>query len=142
MTTKFIRHDGGRAEAGFRGTTRDCVVRAFAIALERPYLEIYNDFSKRMGKGNSPRDGVPKPIIRKFAEDRGLVWTATMSIGTGCKVHLKADELPNGRIVCSVSRHLVAVVDGVVYDTYDSMRNETRCVYGYWSKPIPTNRCQ
>ena len=52
-------------------------------------------------------------------------------------MHLKRDELPSGRIVCSLSRHLVACVDGVVHDTYDSTRGGTRCVYGYWKREEP-----
>jgi hypothetical protein len=56
-----------------------------------------------------------------------------MGIGTGCKVHLNADELPKGRLICNVSKHYSAVVDGVLNDTYDSSRNGNRCVYGYWS---------
>jgi hypothetical protein len=27
----FVRHDGGRAAAGFKGKTQDCVTRAIAI---------------------------------------------------------------------------------------------------------------
>jgi folate-dependent phosphoribosylglycinamide formyltransferase PurN len=57
-----------------------------------------------------------------------------MNIGSGCTVHLRADELPGGTIVCQCSRHLVAVVDGVLQDTHDSSRSGTRCVYGYWSR--------
>jgi hypothetical protein len=68
-------------------------------------------------------------------KDLGFEWTPTMTIGSGCKVHLKADELPNGRIIANVSKHVVAVIDGVIYDTHDPSRNETRCVYGYWRLP-------
>ena len=57
-----------------------------------------------------------------------------MKIGQGCKVHLDADELPTGTIICSVSRHLVTVVDGIINDTYDCSREGTRCVYGYFTK--------
>ena len=57
-----------------------------------------------------------------------------MSIGSGCKVHLKADELPSGNIIVALSKHYCAVIDGVIHDTHDCSRNETRCVYGYWSK--------
>jgi len=28
----------------------------------------------------------------------------------------------------------VAVIDGVINDTYDCSREGTRCVYGYWEK--------
>jgi hypothetical protein len=65
----------------------------------------------------------------------GWVWTPTMQIGSGCTVHLRADELPPGRLVVSVSKHLTAVIDGVIHDTHDCSRRGTRCVYGYWQPP-------
>jgi hypothetical protein len=34
-----------------------------------------------------------------------------------------------------VSRHAVAVIDGVIHDTYDCSRGGKRCVYGYWRLP-------
>ena len=70
---------------------------------------------------------------RPYLQSLGWKWTPTMQIGSGCKVHLCADELPPGRLIVSVSRHLVAVIDGVVHDIYEDARGGTRCVYGYWS---------
>jgi hypothetical protein len=139
---KYVYDDGGRAEAGFKGTTGDCVCRAIAIATERPYKEIYdliNEYGKaeRRKKGkekSSARTGVWKDTIRKIMSDLGWKWTPTMKIGQGCKVHLADGELPSGRLVVSVSGHEVAVIDGVIHDTYDPSREGTRCVYGYYSK--------
>ena len=65
-------------------------------------------------------------------QELGFVWTPTMQSGSGCQVHLVAEELPSGRLICKVSKHLVAVIDGVIHDTYDCSRDEQRCVYGYW----------
>jgi len=33
-----------------------------------------------------------------------------------------------------VSKHLTAVIDGVMYDTHDPSRGGSRCVYGYYLK--------
>lgn len=144
---EWIFDDGGRAEAGFKGTTGDCVCRAVAIAAERPYREVYdliNEYGKQekpnlKRRGNkwndrrsSARTGVYKDTIKKVMEHYGWKWIPTMQIGQGCKVHLKAEELPAGRVVVSLSKHVAAVIDGVLHDTYDSSREETRCVYGYW----------
>ena len=140
----WIYDDGGRIEAGFRGQTGDCVCRAIAIATETPYKEVYDlinkygareHIGKRKKGKSSARTGVYKNTIRKImTEHFGWVWHPTMTIGSGCKVHLKADELPTGRIICNCSRHSVAVIDGMIHDTYDSTRGGTRCVYGYYSK--------
>lgn len=140
---KFIYDDGGREAAGFKGETRDCVCRAISIATEMPYREVYdmiNEYEKRertgkrkSGKSNA-RTGVYKNTIRKIMEDLGWKWYPTMQIGSGCTTHLRADELPNGRLIVSVSKHLVAVIDGVIHDTHDCSRDGTRCVYGYYVK--------
>lgn len=58
-----------------------------------------------------------------------------MSISSGCQVHLKASALPQGPLLVKVSRHLTAVIDGVLYDTHNCSRGGTRCVYGYFSQP-------
>lgn len=150
----FKFNDGGRAAAGYKGHAGDCVTRAVAIATGKPYQEIYDAMfsaikehaegrsrsatrAARGGgrRGTTPRNGVAKEVTKKYLAALGWKWTPTMGIGTGCKVHLKASELPGGRLIVSVSKHLVAVIDGVINDTHDPSRNGTRCVYGYWSKP-------
>jgi len=140
---QFVYNDGGRKEAGYKGSTGDCGVRAIAIATEKPYQEIYdlvNEICKdekpskrRQGKSSSG-GGLHNYTFKKIMIGLGWKWTPTMFIGSGCKVHLKADELPSGRIICNLSRHYAAVVDGVLNDTADCSRNGTRCVYGYWTK--------
>jgi hypothetical protein len=135
----WVYDDGGRGAAGFstRTAAGDCVVRAIAIAGERDYREVYDALAKRsaeLGGRRSARDGVSPRVYRPMLEhDWGWSWTPTMAIGSGCTVHLRADELPVGRLVVSLSRHLAAVIDGTVHDTYDPTRGGTRCVYGYWT---------
>jgi hypothetical protein len=136
-------NDGGRAEAGYKGKTGDCVCRSIAIATGRPYQKIYdalNAFAagERTGKRkrgvSSERTGVYPRTIRRYMESVGWKWTPCMSIGSGTKVHLRDGELPMGRLVVCVSRHTTAVVDGVIHDTHDCSREGTRCVYGYFSR--------
>ena len=148
---KYVFSDGGRTASGFRGDTGDCVVRAIAIAADLPYLIVYDELkarnkayaaarrgavAKKLARsGPTPRDGNYKPVYAPYILELGFTWTPTMAIGQGCTVHLRADELPaTGRLICSVSKHLCAVVDGVLYDTEDCSRDGTRCVYGYWRR--------
>jgi hypothetical protein len=148
--TRFVYDDGGRKAAGYKGRADDCVCRAIAIATHKPYREVYaalrdrnRDYaSTRRGRvaerlqerGASPRDGVFREVSRPYLEELGWTWTPTMKIGAGCTVHLRADELPRGRLIVKCSRHLVAVIDGVIHDTFDCSRAGTRCVYGYWRR--------
>ncbi len=43
---KFVSDDGGRAAAGFRGKTRDCVCRAAAIVTGLPYGDLYETLNR------------------------------------------------------------------------------------------------
>lgn len=140
---KHIYDDGGRSEAGYKGNAGDCVTRAIAIATGKSYQEVYdaiNEVSQSERKGkkkrgiSNARTGVYKQTIRKYLESLGWKWTPTMAIGSGCKVHLRAEELPSGRLIVNVSKHTVAVIDGVLHDTYDASRAGMRCVYGYYQE--------
>lgn len=142
-TLKFQYHDGGRLQAGYKGKAGDCVTRAIAIVAELPYQQVYdmvNEFSltektgKRKRGVSNARTGVYKDTIKKVMLSLGFEWIPTMHIGQGCKVHLRADELPTGRILVNVSKHSVAVIDHILHDTYDCTRGGNRCVYGYYQK--------
>jgi hypothetical protein len=145
---KFKFNDGGRSAAGYKGNTGDCVVRAIAIAAQLPYQEVYDELKKRNAEfaatkrskvarklkkqGSTPRNGNFRDVYEPYLKELGFHWVPTMKVGQGCQVHMRADELPKGRIVCSVSKHLCAVIDHEVNDTYSETRNGSRCVYGYY----------
>ena len=134
---KFVYNDGGRSKYFKAKNVGDCVTRAIAIASGMDYKEIYDMVDKaektaRGRKKGSARNGAYRKHYEPIIEKLGGVWVPTMKIGSGCTIHVKAEELPNGRIICKCSRHLIAVIDGVINDTYESSRGGTRCVYGYW----------
>ena len=85
-------------------------------------------------KSATPRNGNYKKVYHDYILSLGFKWTPTMLVGQGCKVHLKADELPSGAFIARVSKHLCAVIDGVIQDTFDPSRGGKRCVYGYYQK--------
>lgn len=157
---KYIYDDGGRSSAGFRGECGDCATRAISIATGMPYREVYNQlqslqkiytkecrervaktksskvraYYQNATKDHSVRDGTYVEVVHRFMNSIGWEWVPTMKFGTGCKVHLRDDELPSGCIVCRVARHYVAVIEGILHDTWDSQLDGNRCVYGYWKK--------
>lgn len=143
---KFQYDDGGRSAAGFKGTTGDCVCRAIAIATSAPYREVYDAINalardermtKRHRRRSSARNGVARSSYDPYLRSRGWEWVPTMTVGSGCTVHLRADELPSGRLIVRVSKHILAVIDGVIHDTHDDQRGGTRCVYGYYRQEHP-----
>jgi hypothetical protein len=143
---RFVFNDGGRAAAGYVGRAGDCVTRAIAIATGKPYGEVYaalntlgasEHIGKRKTKKSKSGSGVFRLTYQRYLEALGWRWTPTMSIGSGCTTHLRSSELPQGVLIARVSRHLTAVIDGVLHDTHDCSRGGTRCVYGYFSLPRP-----
>lgn len=169
---QFVHDDGGRAAAGFKGSAGDCVTRAIAIATMLPYAEAYAALNSQRDsmrqtkrvRGSSARTGLSRAVYDRYLKSLGWQWVPTMKIGSGCKVHLRDGELPMGRIICRLSHHLCAVIDGVIHDTYNpSGRGTTiyppstpidqlpkgaywltngngwayspdRCVYGYYAR--------
>lgn len=143
-------NDGGRSQYFKGAKVGDCVVRAIAIASGLDYKKVYDDLyklnakymfckdtkvAKRLRKKSAtPRNGNSKKVYHDYILGLGFKWTPTMLVGQGCKVHLKADELPSGKLITRLSKHLCAVIDGVINDTYDPSRKGTRCVYGYYQK--------
>lgn len=142
-TPAFVYDDGGRAQAGFKGKTSDCVCRSLAIITQIPYEQVYDQIrtflnsqpNRRSAKPSSPRTGVSKADTQRLMQHYGGIWHPTMQIGKGCTVHLRQSELPAGRLIVNLTRHVAAVIDGQVHDNHDCSRNGTRCVYGYWKFP-------
>lgn len=147
--TQIVFSDGGRRQSGFKGDAGDCVCRAVAIASGIPYSEVYAVLAKgnanqrttkctrKRAKGFKKETAdhgisVKRKWFQDYMKSIGFSWIPTMKIGQGCKVHLRADELPAGRLVVSLSKHYCAVIDGVIHDTHDPTRDGTRCVYGYF----------
>ena len=143
-------NDGGREKAGFKGGAGDCVVRSIAIAAKLPYMQVYEDLrsanelyaelrndhlARRLSnKGSSPRNGNHRNVFHDYIVGLGFEWVPTMKVGAGCQVHLRPNELPDGILIVKVSKHLTAIVDGVIQDTHDPSRRGNRCVYGYYIK--------
>lgn len=168
---EWIFDDGGRAAAGYRGKTNDCVIRAIAIATGKPYAEVYAALDQtrdsmrqtKQVRTSGARSGIARTVYERYLTALDWRFVPTMGIGTGCRVHLDAAELPAGRIICRLSKHLVAVVDGVIHDTHNCAERGTtiyppnylgnipvgaywlengngwaycpkRCVYGYYRR--------
>jgi hypothetical protein len=124
---KYKKHDGGRNDSGFKGNAGDCVTRAIAISTKQGYRKTYEDlFSlyKEMtfGLSGSPRSGVPTPVYCKYLADKG--WRVQITKGGYLK-----DIPSDGIYIADLSeRHLVTVIDGVVFDSWDSRKsNRTKC---------------
>ena len=141
----FLVHDGGRAEAGFRGEAGDCGVRALALASGLSYRDAYDTLfafqrayvaRTRMLRGSSasPRDGVWKEVMCEVSRTLGAEWTPLSSVG-GPVVRVGDVRLrwPEGRVVMRLARHYSAMIDGVNVDTWE--QDPGKRVHGVWVFP-------
>ena len=112
--------DGGRKDAGYKGFTGDCVIRAISIATGQDYKELYKRFAGlnkvRFGKATG-RDGVsPKdfvPVLEEFGFAR-----VRNQRGKPLLTFTEAYER-YGNCVVSTTKHIAAIIDGNLRDTYD-----------------------
>ena len=135
------RYDGGgRAAAGFRGKTGDCVVRAIAICAQVDYLAVYrtmSDHMKRNGYAASGNAYATRERNRKAPRRRGQlssrrVQDRVLEAYGFRKVSLPAGERPTyteahhryGDCIVGTTKHVAAIVDGVLRDTFDGRAYE------------------
>jgi len=104
----FIFHDGGRAAAGFKGKTGDCVTRSVAIATGKSYQEVYDALnqlaqaeriSKRKKRWSSSRTGVYRQTYQRYLESLG--WANYFYLGRsarpiGLSINMPADGCVGG----------------------------------------------
>lgn len=113
--------DGGRKGAGFKGTARDCVCRAIAVASRKPYREVWEYIAAHC-KGTADK-GVftAAQWFKDYMASLGFVWQYTNL--------LLPEELPVGRVVVKAAGHFYAIIDGNIYDGHNSKRRKS---YGHW----------
>lgn len=144
----FVYNDGGRSRYFKAKSVGDCVTRAIAIATRTDYKEVYDSINKlakaeRVGSKkrhiSSSRNGVYKITERKYLESIGWSYKPLMKIGASEHYYLTESdletlELDNGRYILQIRRHLTAVVDGVINDTFNPSEYYDPMLYGYYYK--------
>ena len=125
----FTFTTGGRHEAGYKGYTNDCVIRAIVVMTERPYKEIYKLVHNHM-KANpmykqrydkkycSPRFGVYQEQTEAIMKQLGYKYVSVKNLvpNSGQGVSSLTSILPKHCII-RVIGHLVAYKEGVLFDT-------------------------
>lgn len=142
MDLWYIKDDGGRKLAGYKGTTRDCVLRATCIFFDVDYQITYkllNKFCKPFNEENigrykksGSRVGVSNLLTPNWFESFGLVYVPILR--TKHQRYKRANlkdlpELKKGKYILNMRKHVACVKDGILYDSWDSRNN---VVYGYY----------
>lgn len=89
------------------GLGGSCVCRAVAIVTQRPFAEIWLELHER---GASPDYSVQDRVMLPYLTDLGF------QRYPGCRWR----DLPTGRVLVNVPGHLLAMLGGVVHDTFNS----------------------
>ena len=107
----------------------DCQIRGVATALnqywDKTLTDLYNVSLEVKNVPNSDE------VLKKYMKDLGYTYITFKAIKGQKRMNVKrfAEEFQEGRYLLNCACHIVAVVDGYYYDTWNSGE---KCVYGYW----------
>ena len=126
---RIMYNDGGRVRAGFPSSSGDCVVRALSILTGAEYesvrttLQIY--IARERGSRSDVENGVYPKTYKKFLKTVDVL---------GWRNVTKWEQVPTeGKLMVVLGAHVVAVIDGVIHDTFDPVDAE-HCgkIFGYY----------
>ena len=149
---EYIYATGGREKYFKAENVGDCVTRAITLATGKDYLEVYKALKELAKKENtkkhsksSVRDGVYKETWKRYLELIGWEKVSTIKKGDPRRMHLTDDECPKDPVcIIQLSKHLVCLKNGVIYDTYNCSEkhfydregnlcvNNQRLIYSYY----------
>lgn len=109
----------------------DCVVRALTKALNKTWLEVYDDLIPIARELQCIPNS--KTCYEPYLQQQGLTYqgvsnkrgTVRPTVASFARDHKK------GTYIARVANHIVAIVDGHYFDTWDS---GLKSLYGYWKK--------
>lgn len=110
---------------------RDCVVRALTNVMNKTWLEVFNELIPYAIEIQCMPNS--KTCYESYLKDNGFEYHG-ISNRKGSKrptVESFTKEHKTGIFFLNVANHVVSVVDGIYYDTWDSGQC---CLYGYYEK--------
>jgi len=126
-----ILTDGGLAETGIR-ETRDCTVRAIAIALNVPYMKAHS-YLKAYGRRNRCRFNFTRFMHvhlqlgsmfgKKIIPFRVSVNTVNNLLAYWSKYQIQ------GTYIIECSGHVFALIDGKIHDAYYNKNKKVKAIF-------------
>jgi len=109
----------------------DCVVRAFTITQEKDYLEVRRELNRLNREWNL--DGYKKrKFLKKYYKEKGYERISINEQGMPKLRGYEVAELyPKGTYILNMRKHLVAMIDGIIYDTWNSSNKVVYNIYKY-----------
>lgn len=97
----------------------DCVIRAIAKALQKDWNEVYIDLAV---EGYKQADSFQSMAVwGKYLKDHGWQQTLLPDTCPACYTVRKfCSDYPQGYFILVTGSHVIAVIDGAYFDTWDS----------------------
>lgn len=109
----------------------DCVIRSLTKALNKEWIEVFDELVPIARENQCMPNS--KVCYEQFLIENGFTYhgISNKKGTTRPTVDRFAKDHKTGTYVLRVANHLVTVVDGIYYDTWDSGH---KSLYGYWGK--------
>ncbi len=131
----FVKSDGGRAHAGYRGKAHDCVPRAIALITDRDYRDVYLTLAENRKARGFPASATAY-ACRAKSSVTGKPWSrqdndADLALFGLQKVRLPPGPRPTytqayadygrhrGGCLVTTRRHIAGLRDNALWDTWD-----------------------
>jgi hypothetical protein len=111
----------------------DCVIRALTKVMDKQWMEVFDELIPYAREMQCMPNS--KSAFKPYLEDNGFEYHG-ISNKKGSKrptVDSFTRDHKEGIYFVNVANHVVAVVDGCYYDTWDSGE---KSLYGYWVKGV------
>lgn len=109
----------------------DCVIRALTKVLDMNWMGVFVDMLPTCTEYQALHNN--QKAYTEYLKSKGFVYTG-ISNKKGTKrptVKSFAREHKAGKYFVTVANHVVAIIDGQYFDTWDSGE---KSMYGYWTK--------
>jgi hypothetical protein len=118
--------DAGRSQSRRPKQSNDCTVRAVASAYGLDYDTAYD---KLAAAGRKCFDGFH---LGPWLDDQGAEKLSFPAVKGQKRMNPAkfCAAYPKGRFICRTAKHVFAVIDGVVFDTWE--QRPDRCIYVAW----------
>jgi len=128
LSYRAILTDGGRAGSRRPRQSKDCTVRAVALARNIPYdaaYDLLHEAGRKCSRGFHVQRWLGDQAWATKIPFPAVKGQPRMNPATFTK------QLPTGRFICRVAKHVFAVIDGVVHDSFENRPD--RCIYTAWA---------
>ena len=100
----------------------DCVIRAISVLTNKSWYKIFDELSYLASNEGMMFDRVE--FVEDYLDDR-----YNRECHYSKKLGEFAKEYPIGRYAITMNGHITALIDGVIYDTFDCRDRIMRCAW-------------